>query len=406
MSNPYLAPQNGTIIMSLIPSFDNTRIAFLHKTDADLRKSYYLFRLMNNNRLVALGTRLTQWAINWHLPVGGIIKPTVYEHFCGGETLEDCLPVIEQLARFNIQTLLDYGVEAKESDADFDRTVQQQLAAIAYAKGNDTVEAISCKITGLAKFKLLEKYSLDANLSDKQQAAWVRVEQRLHTICKAAHDANVAVYFDAEESWIQPALDALINQLMETYNKQQAIVYNTIQLYRHDRLSYLKQCHAHAQQQQYLLAVKLVRGAYMEKERRRAAEKDYPSPIQATKQATDADYDQALAYCVQHVDSIAFCNASHNEASNMYLCELMQRYQLPNNHPHINFGQLYGMSDHLSFNLADAGYHVAKYLPYGPVADVMPYLMRRAQENTSVAGQMSRELKLLQKEMIRRKLRY
>lgn len=392
--------------MSIIPSFENTKVAFSYKSNNELRKAYYLFRVMNNNKVVAAGSWLTDWALRLHLPIGGIIKPTVYEYFCGGETLEKCSPTIALLARYDVNVLLDYGVEAKESDADFDETVQKLLQGIAYAKGNDNVTAMSCKITGLAKFKLLEKYTAGKDLTDKQKAAWERTRQRLHTLCKAAAGAKVSIYFDAEESWIQIALDTLISEMMETYNRQEAVVFNTVQLYRHDRLAFLKKSHNESISKGYLLGMKLVRGAYMEKERKRATEMGYPSPIQPNKQATDADYDHALEYCIQHVDTIAFCNASHNEMSNLYLCELMNRNNLPTNHEHITFGQLYGMSDHLSFNLADAGYNVAKYLPYGPLRDVIPYLMRRAQENTSVAGQMGRELKLIQKEMIRRGLRY
>lgn len=392
--------------MSTIPSFENTKVAFSHKSNNELRKAYYLFRVMNNNTVVSAGSVLTNWALRLHLPIGGIIKPTVYQQFCGGETLEKSSPTIAQLAKYDVKVLLDYGVEAKESEQDFDQTVDSLLQAIAYAKGNDNVSAISCKITGLAKFKLLEKYTAGKELSEKQKIAWERTRQRLHVLCKAADAANVSIYFDAEESWIQIALDTLITEMMETYNTKRAVVYNTIQLYRHDRLAFLKKSHNDAHAKQYVLGVKLVRGAYMEKERKRAAEMGYPSPIQPDKQATDADYDRALEYCIQHLDTICFCNASHNEMSNLYLCELMGRYNLATNDDRITFGQLYGMSDHLSFNLADAGYNVAKYLPYGPLRDVMPYLMRRAQENTSVAGQMSRELKLIQKEMIRRGLRY
>ena len=262
--------------------------------------------------------------------------------------------------------------------------------------------AVSSKLTGLGRFELFEKVNKNETLSDAEQLEFGRIKKRLHLLCEAAQKANMSIYFDAEESWIQDALDGLIMEMMEQYNKSEPIVYNTIQLYRHDKLAYLKKCHEEAQAKKYLLAVKLVRGAYMEKERLRAKQKTYPSPIQPTKAATDKDYDAALDFCIDNIEHIAFCNASHNEASNLYLCELVKKLDLKTSHKHIVFGQLYGMSDNISFNLAAAGYNVAKYLPYGAVKEVVPYLIRRANENTSVAGQVSRELNLIRQELKRR----
>lgn len=385
-------------------SFDNTEVAFSHKSNSALRKSYRLFQLMNNNTIVKLGSKLATVALQLHLPIGGIVRKTVYEQFCGGETLADCQPVIHQLGRYGVKTLLDYGVEAKERDKDFKRTVKQQIKTIEYAATQPYIAAVSCKITGFARFGLLEKISQEQPLHPDEEMEWQKVVRRMHKLCTAAQNAKVSLYFDAEESWIQPALDGLIMAAMEKYNRENPIIVNTVQLYRHDRLAYLQEIHEEARQKGYILAVKLVRGAYMEKERQRAEEMNYPSPIQPDKYATDRDYNAALDYCIKHIDSIVFCNASHNEESSYYLTQAMAEHHLLPNHPHVSFGQLYGMSDNLSFNLANAGYNVSKYLPYGPVSDVMPYLMRRANENTSIAGQTSRELRLIQAELQRRGL--
>lgn len=387
-------------------SFNNTQIAFAHLSNMQLRKSFYLFKIMNNNYLVNVGTSLTNMALAFRLPISPFIRPTFFNHFCGGETLDDSKDNIAALGKYNVKTLLDYSVEGKETDTDFDHSLQQLLAGVAFAQNNMHVPVVVAKITGMARLGLLEQYHAGETLQPKQQKQWVRLRERLHTLCKAAQQANVILYFDAEESWIQIALDDLISEMMRTYNREKAIVYNTVQLYRHDRLAYLKVAHKTAQKEGYFLGVKLVRGAYMEKERQRAKDKGYPSPIQPDKAASDHDFDAALSYCIDHIEDIAFCCASHNEVSNLYLCELMQNHNIPPQHPHIWFAQLYGMSDNLSFNLAHEGYNVGKYLPYGPLHDVMPYLIRRAQENTSVAGQMSRQLQLLQKEMIRRGLKY
>ncbi|MFK7907232.1 MAG: proline dehydrogenase family protein, partial [Chitinophagales bacterium] len=302
-----------------------------------------------------------------------------------------------------VKVLLDYGVEAKKTEYDFDETARQLSKAIKYGRDDDNVPAISSKISGLARFDLLEKMSEGKPLKKKELDELANVKKRLQKICKSADKYKVAIYFDAEESWIQPAIDALVLEMMEEYNQEEPLIFNTYQLYRHDRLAFMKENHAAAKAKGYILAAKLVRGAYMEKERERAAKNGYPSPIQPNKEACDTDYNLSLAYCIEHLDSMAFCCASHNEKSNAYLCELIEEKELAFNHPHIYFSQLYGMSDNISFNLAKAGYNILKYLPYGPVKEVIPYLIRRADENTAVTGQMGRELSLVVEELGRRK---
>lgn len=388
----------------LMVNFNDTETAFAHLSNAELREAYWLFNLINKPFLVETGTVLTKWGLNLNLPIEPLIRRTIFKQFCGGESVEDSKQVIAKLAGFDLQTILDYGVEAKTTEAEFDRIATQLIQDIGLAEREDAVPAISSKITALARFALLEKVQQKEGLNEDEQAEWERVKKRVYHICEAAYRSNVAIYFDAEESWIQDTLDSLVIAMMTIFNKEKAIVYNTVQLYRHDRLDFLHASHHDATTKGYILAVKLVRGAYMEKERERATAQGYQSPIQESKEATDHDYNQALQYCLDHIENIVFCNATHNEQSCRLLCELMQQKGIPNMHPHIYFAQLYGMGNHISYNLSQKGYNVAKYLVYGKVKDVIPYLIRRAQENTSVTGQMSRELRLLQHEIKRRKL--
>lgn len=384
-------------------SFNNTEIAFSGKTKNDLNRSYWLFKMVSNSTFVNLGKSLTTFAINTHLPIKGMIKATIFKQFCGGETIEECDKTIAELGKFNIGTILDYSVEGKETEKDFDACTTETIATITKAKNSKYIPFCVFKVTGLARFDLLEKVSINSNtLTPEEQKEYGRVQLRVNTICKAAHDAGIPIFIDAEESWIQPAIDNLANQMMVLYNTERAIVYNTYQLYRKDRLAYLKHTYDLAVEGKYFLGAKLVRGAYMEKERIRAAEKAYPSPIHDTKQNTDVDYDQAVLFSIEHADRIAICAGTHNENSSMKLAELMQQKNINPQHKHIYFSQLLGMSDHISYNLANAGYNVAKYVPYGPVREVLPYLIRRAQENTSVKGQTGRELSLIIKEKERR----
>ena len=385
-------------------SFDNTAVAFSGMNNRELRKAYWLFRMMSNHTMVDVGTYFTRIAFQIGLPVKNLVKHTLYRHFCGGESLPECRTAIDALASHRVSTILDYGVEGEESEAGFEENLVEQLRAIAFANSNEHVPYVSCKVTGYAPFSLLEKMHEGKALSAEEETAKKRLMERLFQIGEAAEKSDVALYIDAEESWIQDAVDRMAEELMARFNRQEAVVFNTAQLYRHDRLAYIKAAHERAQQGQYTLGFKLVRGAYMEKERERAKRKGYPSPIQPDKASTDRDYDAALDYCLAHHESIAFCVATHNERSCRHTVETVQRRGIPLDHTHVHFAQLYGMSDHISFNLAQAGFNASKYMPYGPVQDVIPYLIRRAEENSSVAGQVGRELGLLRRELKRRSI--
>ena len=388
----------------MLPEFDNTQIAFEYRTDKELKRARFLFSSMGSSVLTSIGMKLTKIAISWKLPVQGIIKHTLFDQFCGGETMEEAAKTAAVIAKYGIGTILDYGVEGKESENDFDRAVPEFIKAITYAAANKNIPFISLKITGFAHFALLEKIHSGQKLTGDESAAWERVYARIDHICQAAADNNIMVLVDAEESWIQIPVDSLTDAMMERYNREKVIVFNTFQMYRHDRLVFLQTSFDVARSKGYQLGAKLVRGAYMEKERARAAEKGYASPIQPNKEATDKDYDEGVLFCLQHLDGLELFIGTHNEASCLKAAKYMLDHNIPSNTPRVYFSQLYGMSDNVSFNLAHEGYHVAKYLPYGPVKDVIPYLMRRAQENTSVAGQTGRELSLIDKEVKRRKL--
>lgn len=382
--------------------FSNTEIAFQSKNNAELRTSYLLFKAIGINWLVKMGTPLVEIAFALHLPIKPLIKHTVYKQFVGGEDINDCELAIDNLYKFGIGTILDYSVEGKEAEEDFDYTCKETIDTIHKAKNNPKIPFCVFKVTGVARFALLEKLNKNIPLNVDEQIEFEKVIGRIDSICKAAFENNVRLFIDAEETWIQIAIDNLATQMMQKYNKEKAIVFNTLQLYRHDRLAFLKESHQQAISDNYYLGVKLVRGAYMEKERARAKELNYTDPIQPTKEKSDIDYNLALTYCIEHIDRISICAGTHNENSSLYLAQLMSDNQIANNDNRIYFSQLYGMSDNLSYNLANAGYNVAKYLPYGPVKAVMPYLFRRAAENTSVAGQTGRELNLILKERARR----
>lgn len=390
-------------------SFDNTQIAFSSQSDSDLRRSYWLFKLVSSPSVVNVGKHMTALALSIHFPIKWLIKPTIFKHFCGGETVEESRKKMEELAKHNIKSILDYSAEGKESESDFDHCTSEMISIIKEASVNKNIGFAVFKPTGIARFALLEKVSamqdrgqVAALLAQEEKKEFDRVRDRFNRICKSAYDAGVPVFIDAEESWIQRAVDDIVNDMMLTYNKERPVVYNTFQLYRKDRLEYLVECVNRAQKENYFIGAKLVRGAYMEKERERAAARGYASPINETKEQSDSHYDQALLFCLEHLDRVAFCCASHNEKSAMLVVQKMKERNLPADHPHIYFSQLLGMSDHISYNLAAAGYNVSKYVPYGPVRDVLPYLIRRAQENTSVKGQTGRELGLILKERKRR----
>ena len=390
-------------------SLNNTQNAFAYKSNTDLRKAKWLFSVIQNPWIVSLGTRLTPMLMKSGLPINGLIRNTIFNQFVGGETLEESARVTKMLGAYGVQVILDYGVEAKEGDASFDAVTEQFIAAIEFAATQDNIPFVSVKLTGLSSMHLLERLNEAPRLrsgvhdSESDDAAWNRLRERMYAICDVAEENGVGILIDAEETWIQDPIDRLAIELMGVYNKEKVVVYNTYQLYRSDRLRFLKLSHKIAQEGHFILGAKLVRGAYMEKERARAEKMGHPSPIQMDKLATDADFDAAVLYCLDHIDQIALILASHNEASNLNCAQLMQAKNLPNNHPHIHFSQLYGMSDHISFNMASEGYKVSKYLPFGPLQDVVPYLMRRAQENSSVNGQTNRELLLIRQEIARRK---
>jgi len=338
------------------------------------------------------------------LPGRSIIKKTIYKQFCGGESIRESLPLIEKLTKYNVKTILDYGVEAKEDEADLEKTAQHLVKGIEFAKKHPDVNIISSKITGLIRFELLEKVSAKSALTKKEQAEWDRGRKRVKFVSKAGHECDIQIYFDAEESWVQPAIDELVTDMMQAYNQDSAIIFNTIQLYRHDKLAQFKEDYHQARKDNYHLGVKLVRGAYLEKENLRAETLGYPTPMQTNKAASDRDFDDSLRFAMDNLEGLSICVATHNENSCRLITELVDEKNIDPSDPRIFFGQLFGMSDHLSFNLAKAGYNVAKYLPYGPVREVVPYLIRRAKENTSVSGQMSRELSFIKKEMKRRSL--
>ena len=385
-------------------NFEDTSIAFASKSDEELTQAYNLFRIFQSEFLVSLGSRLTEIAFKIGLPISYPVKLTLFEQFCGGETIAICKKPIAKLGEFKVDTILDYGAEAKEDEEELELTARFLISNLQLAEDDPDINIISGKITGLIRFELLEKISNKAELTKEEEEEWMKGKNRVLRVSQEAAKCGISIYYDAEESWIQPAIDEIIMENMGMFNCESPIIFNTIQLYRHDRLAFLKELHESAKNQGFILAVKLVRGAYMEKERKRAEEMGYESPIQKDKAATDKDYDAALKYCIENIETIAICNATHNQDSCLHLAKLTTEKDIKLNHPHIFSAQLYGMSDHLSFNLAEFGFNVAKYMPYGPVKEVIPYLIRRAKENSSINGQMGRELALIKKEMIRRNL--
>jgi proline dehydrogenase len=386
-----------------IPDFTDTGVAFEAKSDAELRQTAWMFYLMNFRFLVNVMGNLAIWAVKLRLPfVKTIIRKTLYKQFCGGESLPDAQATIDHLYSFGVNTMLDYGAEGKNNEQAFDLVIEENIKSIDFAAEHESVKVISTKISGLTENSVLEKVQRGASLSDEEQSRLQALKDRLHRLCNYAEDRNVGVFVDAEESWIQDAIDELVLDLMAEYNQGTIIVYNTYQMYRTDMLSNLKRDYARSQKEGFILGAKLVRGAYMEKERARAEKMGYPSPIHPTKAATDEMYNDGIRFCMEHYADIAFANASHNMESMEIQVRLIQEMGIPRDHVHVNFCQLMGMSDHLTFNLAREGYNVAKYVPYGPVKDVVPYLVRRAHENSSVTGDMSREYGMLKEEIKRR----
>jgi len=384
--------------------FNNTQIAFSLKKDSELERAYFLFKMIANEPLVRIGTAMTNFAIKAHLPVEGLIRATVFDHFCGGISEDDCLPVIDKMYTKKVCSVLDYSVEGKEDEAQFDAAYNMTIKLLNFVKEKNAIPFAVFKPTGFGRIALYEKIGNKEKLTAIEQVEWARVVYRYDSVCALAQEKDVKLLIDAEESWMQDAADDLIEQMMRKYNTEKAIVYNTLQMYRHDRLTYLKNLHQLAEKEGFYIGMKLVRGAYMEKENERAITNGYPTPICKNKPATDANFDAGVRYMIENNHRLALFAGTHNEESSYLVMQLMEEYNMEVADPAVWFGQLYGMSDHISYNLANAGYNVAKYLPFGPVKDVMPYLIRRAEENTSVAGQTTRELNLLKTERKRRKL--
>ncbi len=385
-------------------SFENTEVAFKSKTNRDLNKAYWLFKIIASPTFVKIGKIATNFALKIHLPIKGIIKKTIFSQFCGGETIEDCEQAIKNLGSFGIGTILDYSVEGKTSSEDFEKTTLEIIDTIKRAKESKTIPFAVFKVTGIARFDILEKANTNEDsLSEIDKIELNGIKSRVERICQSGFDSNIPVFIDAEETWIQDIIDHISEEMMLKFNKEKAIIFNTLQMYRHDRIDFLEKAIVRAKNQHFHYGIKLVRGAYMEKERARAEAKGYLSPIQKDKLSSDLDYNKALEIIVKNIDILALCAGTHNEESSLYLTKLLQENNIEENDQRIYFAQLLGMSDHISFNLANARFNVAKYVPYGPITEVMPYLLRRADENTSVAGQTGRELSLILKEKERRK---
>ena len=386
-----------------VESFNNTELAFASKTDWQLKKAYYLFRIVNNNAMASIATFSAMTALKMHLPVKGMIKSTVFEHFCGGETIEECQAASGKMASYGVGSILDYSVEGKDSEEAFDNALAETLMTIENAKENPNVPYCVFKPTGMGSSLLMEKIQLGEQLNPEEEKDFARLKERYDILSQAAYDNDIRLLIDAEDSWYQNTIDDLLYELMEKYNKKRAIVFNTYQMYRWESLDNIKKAHQLANEKGFVLGAKLVRGAYMEVERERAEEKGYTDPICVDKAATDESYNGGLKYIVDNISNIELFNGTHNEYSNYYLANIMAEAGLERNDQRIFSVQLYGMSDNISYVMSDAGYNVAKYVPYGPVKHVMPYLIRRAEENTSVEGQSSRELAMLKEEMLRRK---
>jgi proline dehydrogenase len=390
-------------------SFDNTQNAFAYKSTADLKRAKFLISAIQSPIMVTLATKATPFLMKLGLPINGLLRNTVFKQFVGGETLEESARVAKLLSSYGVQVILDYGVEAKEGESNFDDVTEHIIEAIDFAATQNNIPFISVKLTGVASHVLLENLNDAPRLrsgihdSESDNAAWQRVRERMQAICDVAQEKGVGILIDAEETWIQDPIDRLAIELMGIYNKEKAIVYNTYQLYRNDRLSFLQLSHRIAKEQGFILGAKLVRGAYMEKERARAHQMGYASPIHVDKAATDKDFDAAAKYCIENIDSISLLLASHNEQSNIQIADEMAKLNLSNDFKNVHFSQLYGMGDHITFNMAVKGYNVSKYLPFGPISEVIPYLMRRAEENSSVNGQTNKELVMIKNELTRRK---
>ena len=385
-------------------NFNDTKFAFAHLNNWELKKAFYLFSIIKHSYLVRLGCYLMNISFKWRLPIKIFVKKTIFNHFCGGENIQDCSDTIDNLFSFGIGTILDYSVEGKENDADFENNKNEIIQTILFASKNQKCPFSVFKITGLGRSSLIQKASQNINKLSKEEVTELNIiSNRIDEICQKAFENNVSIFVDAEDSWYQDFIDLQAEKMILKYNFNSPIIFNTIQLYRHDRLSYMKKLILKCENEKKYLGLKLVRGAYMEKEREMAIKLNYNDPIQIDKQATDLDFKKALDYCVEKINFVSICAGTHNELSVSYLLELMEENNLKKTDSRVWFAQLLGMSDHISFNLSNQGYNVAKYVPYGPIKEVLPYLIRRAEENTSVTGQTGRELSLIKQELKNRK---
>jgi proline dehydrogenase len=382
--------------------FSNTRIAYAHKSLADLRRSLRIFHLLSKPWLSKLGSRLVGQMLKWHVPITPAVKPTLFKQFCGGTSIQNCKSVVDHLAKFGVGTVLDYGSEGRRSEATRDHTLREVLKSVEVAARTPHIKFAVIKVTGLSRIGLLETLSLNASLSPREDQEWRRALKRVETVCDRCEYSRVPLFVDAEESWVQPAIDRLVLDQMKQRNKKKALVYTTLQMYKTTALKQLESLMAQAKKEGFVLGLKLVRGAYLEKERERSLALRLPSPVFETKAETDAAFDQALALCIQNLDHVALCAGTHNEKSCARLMELMDRQKISESDPRVEFTQLYGMADHVTFNLAHAGYQTSKYVPYGPVRTIMPYLIRRAEENASITGNVRHEITLLKAELQRR----
>lgn len=383
--------------------FENTKVAFSLKSDTELKKARFMFQVMGNTFLVKLGTWLTLVALKLRLPVNGLIKKTIFRQFCGGTSEKECIPIIKKLSETSVNSVLDYSVEAKEEEAEFEAAMEKKISLIDFAKKNKDISFAALKPTALGKFKIWQKKTEGTPFSASEALQWNRIEERFTKICQHAFEQKIPLLIDAEESWMQDAADMLVEKMMRLYNKNEILIYNTVQCYRWDRLDYVKKLEEKAKNEGFKIGVKIVRGAYMEKENERALEKNYTTPICESKVITDENFNTILRYVMDRLELFGVFIGSHNEPSTYLALEIMNKKNLPKNHPGVWFGQLYGMSDQITYNLSENGYNVAKLIPFGPVKEVIPYLIRRAEENTSVAGQTGRELTLLNTELGRRR---
>ena len=385
------------------PDFDNTRQAFAFRDTNELKRAVRFFRMIRSPWISSMGQRALKISLNLGLPVQGIVRKTLYKHFCGGETFEKSFPLVKRLAEYNVYAVLDYGVEGQTNEKEMNSAADEIISGIKAAKSEKFIPFAVFKATSVGYFSLYEKVTSGDELNQEQTKLWQNTRERIMNIFSTAYQYDVPVFVDAEESWIQKAIDSLVFEGMERFNEQKAVIWNTYQLYRHDHLAHLERQIQTAREKGFFLGAKLVRGAYLEKETKRAEDKGYENPVHTRKADTDRDYNQAVMACLENIDMTELCAATHNETTCRLLIDEMENRNLASDDRRIWFSQLYGMCDFISFNLADAGYNVAKYIPYGPLKAVLPYLLRRAEENASVQSQARRELELLEKELERRK---